>query len=201
MSDVQKLLSIIDKSHEFDNIIRKVPIKNRQYRESDSEHSYKLALTCWYIVEKYKLNMDVSLVLKYALAHDFVEIYVGDIDTFGDENTLLSEKEELEKTALEKIGNLFQDFEQLPEIIKKYEAREDAESEFVYIMDTIQPILGAMITNSEYYRARGITYDKYMDFLNNRLSGLRRLPEEVHFLVDELKVVLRERDDIFSVIS
>lgn len=51
--------------------------------ENDVEHSYSVAILCWYLNDKLKLNLDIAKVLKYALVHDFPEVYAGDVNTFA----------------------------------------------------------------------------------------------------------------------
>jgi len=187
MNNLKRLIKLVELTHDFDNIIRKVPIKGRLQEESDSEHTYKLALTCWYIVQKYKLDLDLSLIFKYALSHDLVEIYVGDADTFGGDKAALSNKEMLEKVALEKIQDSWSDFPELARTIKSYEDHNNAESDLVYFMDRIQPLIGAFITKADYYIERKITYEQYIDFLEQELVKLTRLPEEIKELFNELK--------------
>ncbi|HUB92905.1 MAG TPA: HD domain-containing protein [Verrucomicrobiae bacterium] len=51
--------------------------------ENDIEHSFTVALLCWFICEHYTLPLDHAKVLKYAMAHDFVERYAGDTNTYA----------------------------------------------------------------------------------------------------------------------
>jgi len=51
----------------------KIPGTNRH--ENDIEHSMTVAILCWYIHDKYNLDLNLELILKYALTHDFVERY------------------------------------------------------------------------------------------------------------------------------
>ena len=45
--------------------------------ENDTEHSYNLAMTAWYLAKWFpELNRD--LLIRYALVHDLVEVHAGD---------------------------------------------------------------------------------------------------------------------------
>src|SRR5882724_3716843 len=89
--------------------------------ENDVEHSFMVGLLCWFICERHKLNLDQAKVLKYAMAHDFVERYAGDTNTYASVSDR-QRKIELEQAALKKLSYEFNDFEDLVEIMQAYEA-------------------------------------------------------------------------------
>ena len=70
MSDLTK----IDRNHH---------ILQSEKQENDVEHSYAVAMLCWYLHDALKLELDIAKILKYALVHDFVEVYAGDVNTFA----------------------------------------------------------------------------------------------------------------------
>jgi 5'-deoxynucleotidase YfbR-like HD superfamily hydrolase len=46
---------------------------NDQYiRENDTEHSYNLAMTAWYLAQWFP-DLNKDLIIQYALVHDLVE--------------------------------------------------------------------------------------------------------------------------------
>ena len=67
-------LALIDRKHYLAKTNR---------RENDIEHTMAVALLCWYIHDKYKLDLDIAKILKYAITHDFVERYAGDTNTYA----------------------------------------------------------------------------------------------------------------------
>lgn len=67
-------LSLVDRKHYLPHSKR---------NENDVEHSFTVALLCWYLHEKVHPELDMALILKYAMAHDFVERYAGDVPSFA----------------------------------------------------------------------------------------------------------------------
>jgi len=67
-------------------IERRSYVAGTDRRENDIEHSLTVAMLCWYIHDSLKLELDIAKILKYALTHDFVERYAGDVNTFASAN-------------------------------------------------------------------------------------------------------------------
>ena len=112
--------------------------------ENDIEHSFTVALLCWYICDRHNLKLDQAKVLKYAMAHDFVERYAGDTNTYASESDR-RRKVQLEEAALERLSNEFSEFENLVNTMRAYEDKADDESLFVWTVDKMQQlILGDM---------------------------------------------------------
>lgn len=107
--------------------------------ENDSEHSYNLAMTAWFLAGHFP-KLDTTKVLKYALAHDLLEVHAGDTSVFGSEEQLAS-KAEREHRAVEQLAYEWQDFPDLIQAIKSYESKADEEAKFVYALDKIMPII------------------------------------------------------------
>lgn len=142
---------------------------NTDTRESDVEHSFSVAMLCWFILTNNRIDLDLSLVLQYALAHDFVERYAGDTNTFASPKQRQA-KIQKEKVALQRFGEEFGDFPSLVDVMQRYETKEDSESLFVWTVDKMQPlILSDMDGNWRPYNELGINYEtfseKYADLL------------------------------------
>lgn len=197
MENITRFVSLIDYLHEFDQIYRKAPIRGRDQMETDSEHSFKLAITCWYLIDKFHLNLDLLKVLKYALSHDLVEIQAGDTDAHNATEEQRSSKFDREQEALNTIKNKWYDFEGLYTSIEEYESKSDPEAEFVYFMDKIQPVINTLLAENSYYVDSKVSYEKYISWLDGKTSGLTRLPVEVQDFLTELKAFLRSKSDGF----
>jgi putative hydrolase of HD superfamily len=79
-------------------------VHNGKYiQENDTEHSYNLAMTAWYLAA-YFPELDKNKLIRYALVHDLVEIHAGDTFAFGDAKHIAS-KSEREAAALNQLGN------------------------------------------------------------------------------------------------
>jgi putative hydrolase of HD superfamily len=127
----------------------------RIIQENDTEHSYNLAMTAWFLAEYFpKLNKD--LVIRYAIAHDIVEVHAGDTYVFADAATL-SSKAEREHAAFQKLQTEWSDFPDLLTTIESYEKRDSAEANFVYALDKIIPIMTIFIGDGHTWKQEKIT--------------------------------------------
>ena len=197
MNNIERFVELIDWLHEFDQIYRKAPIRGREQMETDSEHSYKLAMTSWYILEKFQLNLNLLLVLKYALAHDLVEIQAGDTDSHNASEDQKNSKQTREHIALQDIKSRWYDFTQLHTSIEDFENRINPEAEFVYLMDKIQPVINTLLAKNQYYVESKVSYVKYTSWLDSKTSGLDKILPEVNTLITELKDFLRDHSEGF----
>lgn len=129
-------------------------------RENDVEHSYTVALLCWYIHDKYQIPLDIGKILKYALSHDVVERYAGDTNTFASPADR-QKKVEREKQALERLASEFSGFPDLVTTMTEYERRGDAESLFVWTVDKMQALVLGDMDNWRPYQEINVTYEVF----------------------------------------
>jgi 5'-deoxynucleotidase YfbR-like HD superfamily hydrolase len=145
-------LSIIDRKHYHPEVKR---------RENDIEHSMAVAILCWYIHDKYALDLDIALILKYALTHDFVERYAGDIPTFASvaerNSKVLRERE-----SLKRLSDEFSEFDGMIASMQNYETKEDEESLFVWSVDKMQQLIMGDLDKWSSYAEAPITYDQFV---------------------------------------
>ena len=130
-------------------------------RENDIEHSFSVALLCWYICEQQNLKLDTARVLKYALAHDFVERYAGDTNAFASKAER-EEKVRRERAAAEKLEQEFSQFKELGEIIMGYETKTDEEALFVWTVDKMQALVLGELDEWRPYEELEITYEQFL---------------------------------------
>ena len=124
-------LSLIERNHHLAKTNKK---------ENDIEHSLSVALLCWYIHDRYKLELVISKILKYAITHDFVERYAGDVNTFAsmDERNA---KLVREQASLERLSQEYESFEDMVSSMQNYELKQDEESLFVWTVDKMQGMI------------------------------------------------------------
>ncbi|MNR29159.1 hypothetical protein D3C85_1465270 [compost metagenome] len=139
-----------------------------------------VAILCWYILDKYSLDLDIAKVLKYALTHDFVERYAGDVPTFASE-TERNEKLIREQESLQRLSEEFKDFNSLVISMRMYETKEDEESRFVWSVDKMQQLIMGDLDNWRSYAEKPITYDeftkKYAELLEKSSKYTREIFE------------------------
>jgi putative hydrolase of HD superfamily len=131
-------------------IERKHYLPHTSRRENDIEHSMTVAILCWYILDKYTLDLDVAKVLKYALTHDFVERYAGDVPTFASVDER-NEKVLREQESLNRLSEEFEGFGDMVTSMQRYEAKEDEESLFVWSVDKMQQLIMGDLDNWRSY--------------------------------------------------
>lgn len=124
----------------FGKVLRVPHLGDTGRAENDIEHSYGLALTCWYLAPKIVPELDLSKILQYAIAHDTVEIYAGDTFSFGKQEHIDS-KPAREDAALEQLSKNWPDFTEMVEAAKRYKDKADEEAKFVFAVDKILPVV------------------------------------------------------------
>jgi putative hydrolase of HD superfamily len=152
----ERLLELQQLLVQFAEVERKIyfPDGKKQDRfENDVEHSYNLAMAAWFLAPHFP-HLDRDKLIRYALAHDFVEVHAGDVMAIGRTPEQEKTKQENEAKALEKLSSEWPDFSELTETIIDYEHRTDAESKFVYALDKLMPMLLNLLS-------QGKTWKKY----------------------------------------
>ena len=99
-------------------------------------------------------------MLKYALIHDFVERYAGDVPTFASE-VERNDKVIREQESLKRLSEEYKGFSDLVASMQKYETKEDAEALFVWSVDKMQQLIMGDLDNWRSYAEKPITYDEF----------------------------------------
>jgi len=176
----------------FHHIERVIALKHQERRESDTEHSFSLALIAWFISAHYP-NLDSSRIVMLALAHDIVEIYAGDTFFYG-EQSLLDSKAERELAALNQIKQEWPDFKDLTDAIEEYEARKTSEAKFVYALDKVQPMMMVLLAEGKTWQEEHITLDEMYKRKIDKVS----LSDEVLPYFEEFVTFLSKNDQLFQ---
>lgn len=78
-------------------------------------------------------------VIKCALAHDFVEVYAGDVDTHSKDLEALKTKPLREAEARDRLAKEFPEFQEFHDAMLEYELKSTEEARFVYALDKLLP--------------------------------------------------------------
>ncbi len=124
---------------QFAQVERALHLPNTQQKESDTDHSFGLALTCWYLQPKIAPELDLLEIFKLALAHDLVEVHAG--DTFVFDEVGKSDKDTRERAAMQKLADDWPDFPEIAEYAGKYADKLSEEAKFVKAVDKLLPLL------------------------------------------------------------
>lgn len=120
--------------------VKRVPhLADNGRPENDVEHSFGLALTCWYLQPKIAPQLDLLKIFQYALAHDIVELHAG--DTYVFDEGLVATKDERERAALTQISYDWPDFSELTIYAEGYMDKADEEAKFVKAVDKLLPVI------------------------------------------------------------
>ncbi|MFA5004470.1 MAG: HD domain-containing protein [Candidatus Saccharimonadales bacterium] len=142
--------------------------KDAFVQENDTEHSYNLALTAWFLVQ-YFPKLDRNLIIRLALVHDLVEIHAGDTYVYADAATLAS-KHSREAAALRKLQSEWADFPEMLHDIEAYEMRASEEAKFVYALDKIMPMMLIYISDGYTWQKEGITLKQLHSIKQDKVS-------------------------------
>jgi putative hydrolase of HD superfamily len=156
---VERLAELQQLIADFAGILRMVHLADSGHRESDVEHSYGLAMTCWFLAPKLAPELDQLKIFKYALAHDIVEIHAGDTFVFGDSNHIAS-KPQREQAAIEQLAKDWPDFSELAEAAQAYKDKRNEEAKFVYSVDKLLPVIMINLgEKSAFWQRHKITFE------------------------------------------
>lgn len=110
-----------------------------QRPETDADHTVMLGLIAPAFAQRFLPQLDLGLVAQFALVHDLVEAYSGDV------NTLLATPEEYaakkvrESQAAKRIVREFRELPWVGEMLLRYEAQDTPEARYVKAMDKQMP--------------------------------------------------------------
>jgi len=124
--------------------------------ESDSHHSFSLALISFELATQFAPELDSKKILLYSLVHDLPELVTGDINTLTSTPEALALKFQQDKDAVKKVKGVFKNAPSIFDAIKAYELKEDEESLFVYWIDKMTTIPTHFYDNGKNLRALGI---------------------------------------------
>jgi putative hydrolase of HD superfamily len=154
---VERLAELQQFIADFAKVERVPHLADTGRAENDVEHSYGLALTCWFLAPKIAPQLSLEKIFTYALAHDTVEIHAGDTFVFGSPAEIAS-KAEREAAALVSLRKRWPDFTEMTTAAESYAAKADEEAKFVKAVDKILPVLMINLGEKEaFWRRHKIT--------------------------------------------
>lgn len=172
IAELQQLIA------DFAKVTRVLELGNTGRLENDVEHSFGLALTCWFLAPKIAPKLNLSLVLQYALAHDIVELHSG--DTYVFDEAALKTKDQREQAALEKLKSAWPDFPELTDRAQEYKEKLTPEARFVYTIDKLlPPILINLGQKDNFWHANQVTRQMHEA---EKIKKMQSSPEALPYL-------------------
>jgi putative hydrolase of HD superfamily len=192
--NISLVLKFVEFINLFQQVKRRILVKSEERYENDAEHSFQLAMLCWYYASTNNLNLDIDKVIKYALVHDLVEIYAGDTYVYEKDIAYLNSKADREHQALMKITGEFADFPELPMLIAEYELRDSEEAKYVYAFDKIIPILNIFNDQGRTWQRGDVNLDMLIEAKDLKI----RVSKDLVSLWEDLVRLLNENSHYFS---
>lgn len=149
VADLQQLIA------RFGAVERALNLPGSSRKENDNDHSFGLALTCWYLQPKITPELDLLEILKLALAHDLVELHAG--DTFAFDKAAVADKQVRERSAVSRLRADWPDFTNMVDYAEHYMDRASEEARFVKAVDKLLPPLMIELNGADEWQRLGIT--------------------------------------------
>lgn len=192
--DINRLIEFHKLLNSYAEIERVVHIKRHGNveLESDTEHSYNLAMTAWLVAE-YFPELDNGKVLKLALVHDLVEIHAGDTFIFA-EQEMLDSKKSREARAQKQLQKDWPDFPELQQIITDYETLASPEARFVYAFDKLMPMITVYLNDGITWREKEMALER----LDAEKTQKMKVAPEVYKYWKEMHKMLVAKPELFA---
>lgn len=164
---LDELLDFITFSNEFRATERLIWYKGNPHRELDGDHSFQIAFVAWYIISRFKLELDVPTVVMMALVHDLPEFNAGDTHAFEDPTGVIPNgpspdtKEERERVATEDIVERWgKEFPDMVKLLLRYQAHACPESRFIYALDKLVSTANIFLDEGNTWHRLKVSLDK-----------------------------------------
>lgn len=196
-ANVKEIIDLSEELAELGKIDRRTLLPGGRH-ESDSHHSFSLALIAYDICQKYCPELDINLVLRYALVHDLLEIITGDEDTLLSSASELRAKHRREQAAWKDLEARLKVYPALLNDLRAYEMLDTPEAATVYILDKSCTIWTHFWDEGKSLRSRGpktraeidMWHDTQMHKLHARLKTMP--PQIILDIFSESHTKMRE---------
>jgi len=167
--NLDELMSVVGLTHSFQQIRRRIYATGEDRMENDAEHSFQLAFIAWYIIDKQNLDLDKGKALQYALCHDIVEVFAGDM-FFHRTAEEEQKKIDLEKAATETLAQKYADFPSLISTLRAYDEKADPESKFIYALDKLLPIFNILLDEGRSWQTNDVSLEKLYEGKHRKIA-------------------------------
>lgn len=153
--NIRDIIRLYELLAELGHVKRATKLPNHE-PESDSHHSFSLALIAYQICKLECPELDADKVLKYGLAHDLLEIITGDENTLHYTPKQHAEKHAREQKALKRFNELFAEYPDLRNAMYEYEKLDTPEAAAVFVLDKACTTWTHHIHNAQYARSNNV---------------------------------------------
>lgn len=192
------ILEVIELSRllgEFGQIKRVVKLPNGD-NETDSHHSFSLALIAFELAAQFAPELDQRKILLYSLVHDLPELITGDVNTLKSSQEELTQKAVRDSEALEQIKTTLVSAPNVLKALEDYENKEDDEALFVYWIDKMITIPTHFFDKGANLKELGISNQKdIQEWYQKTLTKLQRQRTPHISAVKVLELAYRKMHD------
>lgn len=177
MDRLEQQINFILEVDKLKQITRQSYITGASRKETDTDHSWHLALMCALLAEYANEKIDVLKTMVMVLIHDIVEIDAG--DTYAYDAVGNQSKREREVKAADRIFHLLprDQARYLRDLWEEFEAQETPEAKFANTLDKIQPIMLNDATGGLAWREHGVRKAQVMGRNQRTGEGSQQLWE------------------------
>jgi putative hydrolase of HD superfamily len=161
--------------------------------ETDTEHSFHLAMLAWYLSSHYP-HLDKAKVIQLALAHDVVEIYAGDDMAIGRTKEQEKQKKEREAEALVRLKKEWPDFPDLTEMIESYDKKDCPEAVFVSALDKLTPMFHQILSKGKTWKKWDMSRSDVFENKDNKTAKSK----EINDIWQVFRKEILEHDEWFN---
>lgn len=169
IKSIENKLKFIELMDEMKNIQRAIKLKNWR-KETNAEHSFHLAMMVTTFINDFP-DLDFNKCLKMSIYHDLVEIFAWDTVIF--DVKMEKTKHIREAKALIQLEEVLwkSDFKKIKIILIEYEERKTLESQFVWQLDKVQPIIQQIMEGWSTWHEFKIEKNKLMEKKYSQVDG------------------------------
>ncbi len=167
---------------QFQHVERGVNVPGTERPENDSEHSYNLTMAAWFLIDTFKLPLDLGKVLRYALVHDWPEIYAGDAFALDPKQVALKDEKEARAREILAGQPITSGFSA---VIEEYEKLDNDESCFVYGLDKLMAALTVLQDESSVWRDNGLTQKGWEQKFRAKIERSPYLTPWLEYVIQE----------------
>lgn len=163
MERIEKQLRFIMEIDKLKKIVRQSYITDASRKETDTDHSWHLAMMAVVLKEYSNEEVDILKVITMVLIHDIVEIDAGDTYAYDSEGN--KTKREREVKAAERIFGLLpsEQREYMRELWEEFERADTPESKFANTLDKVQPVMLNAASGGKAWKEHGVCLSQVLD--------------------------------------
>lgn len=193
---VEKTLALGKLIYTFGRIERAATHEDGVTHESDTDHTVMLGIVACAFADVVRPDLDKGRIAQFALIHDLVEVYSGDMKTIVVNHEELNSKEAREQAACARIKEEFGHvYPWISSTIEEYESLASLEARFVKTLDKAMPAISYALTNGAGLRKLGITREQ---LLTSDLQQEYRLRQTYAHDQEEALALRKKLLDIYS---